>query len=229
MQAMQCPEECLDLFHAALQLAISKDALTDGVPMVIFSGQVPTGAMGTDAFQDVRLVHASPHLLSEHLHVVQECRISKFERCGPRLETSMQKALVGFGILREGSRVTSWQCSSALLLTCTAVYCIFCCVLFTILCAHFAVNVKMHSLASRRETVCMTCYSRGGSTMQFSALQECPATEITRSCTKWNYEADSGHLRASSCFQSSYLHHVRAIGDFCRATCATSQKVSSLA
>eukprot|EP00913_Durusdinium_trenchii_P030160 g28260.t1 len=29
-----------------------QDALTDGVPMVVFSGQVPTGAMGTDAFQD---------------------------------------------------------------------------------------------------------------------------------------------------------------------------------
>mmetsp|Transcript_13034 Transcript_13034/g.24649 ORF Transcript_13034/g.24649 Transcript_13034/m.24649 type:complete len:646 (+) Transcript_13034:109-2046(+) len=29
-----------------------QDALTDGVPMVIFSGQVPTGAMGTDAFQE---------------------------------------------------------------------------------------------------------------------------------------------------------------------------------
>ncbi|CAE7241523.1 ILV2 [Symbiodinium sp. CCMP2592] len=33
-----------------------QDALTDGVPMVIFSGQVPTGAMGTDAFQDMKLV-----------------------------------------------------------------------------------------------------------------------------------------------------------------------------
>ena len=30
-----------------------QDALTDGVPMVIFSGQVPTGAMGTDAFQEL--------------------------------------------------------------------------------------------------------------------------------------------------------------------------------
>lgn len=29
-----------------------QDALTDGVPMVILSGQVPTGAMGTDAFQE---------------------------------------------------------------------------------------------------------------------------------------------------------------------------------
>lgn len=29
-----------------------QDALTDGVPMVIFSGQVPTSAMGTDAFQE---------------------------------------------------------------------------------------------------------------------------------------------------------------------------------
>lgn len=29
-----------------------QDALTDGVPMVVFSGQVPTGAMGTDAFQE---------------------------------------------------------------------------------------------------------------------------------------------------------------------------------
>jgi len=28
------------------------DALTDGVPMVVFSGQVPTSAMGTDAFQE---------------------------------------------------------------------------------------------------------------------------------------------------------------------------------
>ena len=31
---------------------LREDALTDGVPMVIFSGQVPTGAMGTDAFQE---------------------------------------------------------------------------------------------------------------------------------------------------------------------------------
>ncbi|CAE8717358.1 unnamed protein product, partial [Polarella glacialis] len=29
-----------------------QDALTDGVPLVVFSGQVPTGAMGTDAFQE---------------------------------------------------------------------------------------------------------------------------------------------------------------------------------
>lgn len=29
-----------------------QDALTDGVPMVVFSGQVPTSAMGTDAFQE---------------------------------------------------------------------------------------------------------------------------------------------------------------------------------
>jgi len=28
------------------------DALTDGVPLVVFSGQVPTSAMGTDAFQE---------------------------------------------------------------------------------------------------------------------------------------------------------------------------------
>lgn len=32
-----------------------QDALTDGVPMVVFSGQVPTGAMGTDAFQDLQM------------------------------------------------------------------------------------------------------------------------------------------------------------------------------
>jgi len=29
-----------------------QDALTDGVPLVVFSGQVPTSAMGTDAFQE---------------------------------------------------------------------------------------------------------------------------------------------------------------------------------
>jgi len=29
-----------------------QDALTDGVPLIVFSGQVPTGAMGTDAFQE---------------------------------------------------------------------------------------------------------------------------------------------------------------------------------
>jgi len=29
-----------------------QDAMTDGVPMIVFSGQVPTGAMGTDAFQE---------------------------------------------------------------------------------------------------------------------------------------------------------------------------------
>merc|ERR1719222_1295779 len=29
-----------------------QDALTDGVPLVVFSGQVPTNAMGTDAFQE---------------------------------------------------------------------------------------------------------------------------------------------------------------------------------
>jgi len=29
-----------------------QDALTDGVPLIVLSGQVPTGAMGTDAFQE---------------------------------------------------------------------------------------------------------------------------------------------------------------------------------
>lgn len=29
-----------------------QDALTDGIPLIVFSGQVPTGAMGTDAFQE---------------------------------------------------------------------------------------------------------------------------------------------------------------------------------
>jgi acetolactate synthase-1/2/3 large subunit len=29
-----------------------QDAYTDGVPMIVFSGQVPTSAMGTDAFQE---------------------------------------------------------------------------------------------------------------------------------------------------------------------------------
>lgn len=29
-----------------------QDAMTDGIPMVVFSGQVPTSAMGTDAFQE---------------------------------------------------------------------------------------------------------------------------------------------------------------------------------
>lgn len=29
-----------------------QDALTDGVPLIVFSGQVPTSAMGTDAFQE---------------------------------------------------------------------------------------------------------------------------------------------------------------------------------
>jgi len=29
-----------------------QDALSDGVPLIVFSGQVPTGAMGTDAFQE---------------------------------------------------------------------------------------------------------------------------------------------------------------------------------
>jgi len=29
-----------------------QDALTDGVPLIVFSGQVPTNAMGTDAFQE---------------------------------------------------------------------------------------------------------------------------------------------------------------------------------
>jgi thiamine pyrophosphate-dependent acetolactate synthase large subunit-like protein len=28
------------------------DALADGVPLVVFSGQVPTSAIGTDAFQE---------------------------------------------------------------------------------------------------------------------------------------------------------------------------------
>lgn len=30
------------------------DALADGVPLVVFSGQVPTSAIGTDAFQEGR-------------------------------------------------------------------------------------------------------------------------------------------------------------------------------
>jgi len=28
------------------------DALADGIPLVVFSGQVPTSAIGTDAFQE---------------------------------------------------------------------------------------------------------------------------------------------------------------------------------
>jgi thiamine pyrophosphate-dependent acetolactate synthase large subunit-like protein len=28
------------------------DALADGIPLVVFSGQVPTTAIGTDAFQE---------------------------------------------------------------------------------------------------------------------------------------------------------------------------------
>lgn len=32
-----------------------QDALSDGTPMVVFTGQVPTSAIGSDAFQEVRL------------------------------------------------------------------------------------------------------------------------------------------------------------------------------
>ena len=39
-------------FYLCFLVLPVEDALTDGVPMVIFSGQVPTGAMGTDAFQE---------------------------------------------------------------------------------------------------------------------------------------------------------------------------------
>lgn len=28
-----------------------QDALSDGIPLVVFTGQVPTAAIGTDAFQ----------------------------------------------------------------------------------------------------------------------------------------------------------------------------------
>lgn len=31
-----------------------QDALSDGTPMVVFCGQVPTAAIGSDAFQEVR-------------------------------------------------------------------------------------------------------------------------------------------------------------------------------
>lgn len=31
------------------------DALADGVPLVVFTGQVPTSAIGTDAFQEGKL------------------------------------------------------------------------------------------------------------------------------------------------------------------------------
>lgn len=30
------------------------DALADGIPLVVFTGQVPTSAIGTDAFQEGR-------------------------------------------------------------------------------------------------------------------------------------------------------------------------------
>ncbi|KAJ1843405.1 Acetolactate synthase, mitochondrial, partial [Coemansia sp. RSA 2703] len=36
-----------------------QDALSDGVPLVVFSGQVPTSAIGTDAFQEADIVGIS--------------------------------------------------------------------------------------------------------------------------------------------------------------------------
>ena len=36
-----------------------QDALSDGLPMVVFSGQVPTSAIGTDAFQEADVVGLS--------------------------------------------------------------------------------------------------------------------------------------------------------------------------
>jgi acetolactate synthase-1/2/3 large subunit len=36
-----------------------QDAMSDGVPMVVFSGQVPTSAIGTDAFQEADIVGIS--------------------------------------------------------------------------------------------------------------------------------------------------------------------------
>lgn len=33
-----------------------QDALSDGTPMVVFSGQVPTSAIGTDAFQEADVI-----------------------------------------------------------------------------------------------------------------------------------------------------------------------------
>jgi hypothetical protein len=36
-----------------------QDALSDGVPMIVFSGQVPTSAIGTDAFQEADVVGIS--------------------------------------------------------------------------------------------------------------------------------------------------------------------------
>ena len=33
-----------------------QDALMDGTPMVVFTGQVPTAAIGTDAFQEADVV-----------------------------------------------------------------------------------------------------------------------------------------------------------------------------
>ena len=36
-----------------------QDALSDGTPMVVFSGQVPTTAIGTDAFQEADIIGIS--------------------------------------------------------------------------------------------------------------------------------------------------------------------------
>ncbi|KAJ2626397.1 Acetolactate synthase, mitochondrial, partial [Coemansia sp. RSA 1694] len=36
-----------------------QDALSDGVPLIVFSGQVPTAAIGTDAFQEADIVGIS--------------------------------------------------------------------------------------------------------------------------------------------------------------------------
>ncbi len=36
-----------------------QDALLDGTPLVVFTGQVPTSAIGTDAFQEADIVGIS--------------------------------------------------------------------------------------------------------------------------------------------------------------------------
>lgn len=47
-----------------------QDALSDGTPLVVFCGQVPTTAIGSDAFQEADVVGISRGMYSSQLSVL---------------------------------------------------------------------------------------------------------------------------------------------------------------
>src|SRR5690606_9268148 len=92
-----------------------QDALSDGTPLIVFCGQVPTSAIGTDAFQEADVVGISRSCTKWNVMVKSVAELPRrineaFEiatsgRPGPVL-VDLPKDVTG-GILRKAIEVTS--------------------------------------------------------------------------------------------------------------------------